>query len=489
MTEANDAKPDVTPRMRVVYNVYWIISIIVLLLFAVFFASLGTISFKAASSMVLLCAFAAKYFFKSRKEPVSQNLKRSVWAVGLCFGLSLSVPLLLSWKTSHDCESLETPADAQIKACTSMLEHRTGPSRLGPLANRGVALSRTGQQEAALKDLNEAFHINPNHVGVLVDRANAYRLGGHDSEALTDLNHAILIDPASAEARIVRALVYVSQKNYGNAELDASRVLEVTPGNAAAYLTRGVARDGLHEYDDAIADFDAGAAIAAKTGDNETRAALIAARGDVFFAKGLDEKAIQDAADAIAADPDSHNGFALQASVLFSNGDYSKAAESLTQAMRIQPEIAEYAQARGQAELYGGQTQNALADFKKAVELLPTDPYNILWLHFARKVLGENDEIEFETNASKATSDKWPSPVLELFRGKSSAEEVAAAANAGELPQKIDQTCEAAFYIGKFYLLQGSRDAAKSSFEDAKAHCPKDFSEFGSTEAELRLFK
>jgi lipoprotein NlpI len=126
----------------------------------------------------------------------------------------------------------------------------------------------------------------------------------------------------------------------------------------------------------------------------------------------------------------------------------------------------------GAALIGQGKTEEAIAEYNTSIRLDPKNAYPVLWLYLARARSGPQiAAAELETNAKKLKQPDWPYPVVELFLGRRRPEATFAAAT------KSDDRCEAQFYIGEWRLLRGNRPAAIVALKAAAETCPQTFVE------------
>ena len=103
----------------------------------------------------------------------------------------------------------------------------------------------------------------------------------------------------------------------------------------------------------------------------------------------------------------------------------------------------------------------------------PTDPYRVIWLYLSRAKAGTDGKDELKTNAAALNLSNWPGPVIQLYLGQSTPEDVLRAAGSNS-----DQNCEYSFYVGEYRALRGERPEALALFRSASDACPKDFVEY-----------
>ena len=102
-----------------------------------------------------------------------------------------------------------------------------------------------------------------------------------------------------------------------------------------------------------------------------------------------------------------------------------------------------------------------------------TDLYSAIWLYLSRAKAGTDGKDELTTNAAALNLSNWPGPVIQLYLGQSTPEDVLRAAGSNS-----DQKCEYSFYVGEYRALRGERPEALALFRSASDACPKDFVEY-----------
>jgi hypothetical protein len=99
------------------------------------------------------------------------------------------------------------------------------------------------------------------------------------------------------------------------------------------------------------------------------------------------------------------------------------------------------------------------------------DQYPIIWLHLAHVHAGQDDRQEFESNSLPNLNRPWPSPILALYLGKTTVDDVYAKANLGNPGKLARQACEAHAYVGEWYLQNRDKESAKKAFKIASSFC------------------
>ena len=164
----------------------------------------------------------------------------------------------------------------------------------------------------------------------------------------------------------------------------------------------------------------------------------------------------------------------------FAKGDYQLAIQDYTEVIRLNPKAASALMNRGMANLYAGHFPEAQQDFSQNLELDQTDLYSAIWLYLSRAKSGTDGKDELKTNTAGLNLSKWPGPVIQLYLGQSTPEDVLRAAGSDS-----DQKCEYNFYVGEYRLLRSERPEALAIFRSARDGCPKDFIEYVPSLIEL----
>jgi tetratricopeptide (TPR) repeat protein len=172
----------------------------------------------------------------------------------------------LGQDTHEDMQKCQSGSpDARISSCTNLIQAgllttlETGlflPERRSVVYNnRGVAYTDKGDYERAIRDYNEAIHLNPTSVGTFYSRGYAYKKKGDYDRAIQDFNEALRLDPHFALAYYERGNSYIDKGEYDRAIQDFNQAILISP-SANFYNNRGVAQYRKGDYGRAIQDFD-----------------------------------------------------------------------------------------------------------------------------------------------------------------------------------------------------------------------------------------
>jgi lipoprotein NlpI len=379
-------------------------------------------------------------------------MRFSVLLAGLATSFAFSSPVLADSQSDLDqCKFVGeiSKADQGIAACDRIINDAkvTGPGRAVAFSNRCGWWWAKKDPDRALSDCKEAIRIDSAYAPAYLNRGNAYLNKADYEHAFADFNEAIRLDPKSAWAYSERGDVYRHNGDFGHALADFSEAIRLNPNYAIAYFFRGELYKHMGDFDHAMVDLNE----SIRFDPNYARAYLV--RGSLSYSMGNSPDALPDFDKAIRLDPD-------DASAYFNRG------------------VAYF--------LVGGRIADAQADFKKANQLNPQDPYAALWLDLTER---RNDvPSHLAETAKQVDKNVWPAPVIRQFLGELNAAQTIAAAADEDPKKRLAQTCEANFYSGEFALLnKKTKPEALRLLKLAAGDCPLGFIESTAAIAELIL--
>jgi lipoprotein NlpI len=321
--------------------------------------------------------------------------------------------------------------------------------------NDGIAAQSRGELDEAIRLYSEVIAVSGAPPAIVAraftNRGRIYWERGRYDDAITDSDSALHYQRDFAEALNVRGNAFREKGEYQRAIADYGDAIRFKPDYAEAFENRGNAYESDGSYDSAILDYES--AIRLKRDYYEVFNSL----GNARRYKARFDHEVQ----------------------------LDRAIAAYDEAIRLQPDYAEAFSNRGVAKLYCRSASSALDDFLTAARLAPDDPYNVIWLHIARSRLGQPDADELNNSAARIPPNKWPSPVIALFRCLETSAAVEAAAAVVDENTRRGQVCEAHFYIGIFELERGALERARYHFLKAVKGCPKGFVEYDAAHAEL----
>lgn len=267
---------------------------------------------------------------------------------------------------------------------------------------------------------------------------------------------------------------YLSKGNYAQAIEAYTKSIRLDPGSARTFYFRGIAYYRNHDDERAIQDYTEAIRLQPDYGE------AFRERGHLYAHKGDDAHAIQDYTQAVRIRPEDSYLLYDRAFAYERRSQYQAAITDLTEVIRRFPKAGDAYRNRGRMWLHSGNLPQAQQDFSRAVELYPSDPYNVIWLYLSRAraeahVLNGPAEEELAKNAAKLNLSKWPGPVVQLFLGKSSSEAVLQVASDSDPVKKRELECEANYYVAENYVLHRQRGLALERFHEAAKTCPKGY--------------
>ena len=122
------------------------------------------------------------------------------------------------------------------------------------------------QWDEAITEYSKAIELNPRLVEAYENRGMAYENGKDPDKAIIDYTKVVELDPSNAFNYVRRALVYYyAKQKYQETIVDCSAAIDLyskLPSSAynirdfsAAYHVRGLGREGMQDWNNAIADY------------------------------------------------------------------------------------------------------------------------------------------------------------------------------------------------------------------------------------------
>lgn len=333
------------------------------------------------------------------------DAKRAAEALEQVIELSSDEPaikaqaLLLRAGISEDAKQKLKDLDEAIEA---------NPTDVTVLRARSQVLQGQGKIKEALADLAAALEVEPDHVPTLLARVVLLIDLGRQDEAMPLLDRAVRLAPQSAVPLLHRAQVRGMKGDFKTALEDLEKAYTIDPGHVGVLLMRASVYQQLDEPEKALADVDR--ALELRPGLTPAirfRVSLLAGSGDFG-------EAITQLEELKETSPDDVN-VALQLA-LFYNAEKRprKSVEVYTQIIEEHPDNGLALEGRGDALLSIGKHGRAIADYEKALKLLPDDPSlfnNLSWVLSTSPIDNLRDgarSVELATKACELTDYKFP---------------------------------------------------------------------------------
>jgi tetratricopeptide (TPR) repeat protein/S1-C subfamily serine protease len=258
--------------------------------------------------------------------------------------------------------------------------------------SRGLAYSLLNKRQQAIDDLTQAIQLDPKNAQYYSHRGYAYSALKKYQQAITDFTKAIQLDPKNAQYYNARGLVYGSLEDYKKAIEDITEAIRLDPKDFSYYASRGIAYSGLKDYKQAISDLTEAIRLDPKNApytvqglrysefkDNKLRISsyntqlsiVYATRGDAYSKLKEYKQAIDDYTQAMKIDPENAEYYKNRGSAYVQLKEYKQAIDDYTQAIKIDDKNAIYYVGRGLAYFRLKDYKQAINDWTQAIKLDP----------------------------------------------------------------------------------------------------------------------
>lgn len=242
--------------------------------------------------------------------------------------------------------------------------------------------------------------------------------------------------------------------------------------NDFKYVTEGMNAEKKGHYHAAILLYTK--AINGEMSD-ESRSIAFVSRALAYLHQKNYDYSISDYTDAMRLDPKNAVYIFGRGIAYYDKGDYEMAIKDYSLVLEFDPNDSAFFYNRGVVYFFQEQFQNATDDFNTVVSL--EDPSNDqeihIWRYLAYARAGQDDTETLNTAAMALKDHTWPSPVMELFLGKLSPDDLELAIKNSGAKFKKDHQCETHAFLGEFALLKNDFNIAYAEFHKALDHCPE----------------
>jgi lipoprotein NlpI/transglutaminase-like putative cysteine protease len=218
-----------------------------------------------------------------------------------------------------------------------------------------------------------------------------------------------------------------------------------TPLRAQALTARGIAYDNLGQPEKAVADFNEALNAAPVSKDVETAAAVNA------LARNDPARAVELADRVLAADPKDFEALLIRAKARYAAKEYSLARQDLQEILKDRSAIR-----RG---------------------------YPLILLYLTARRMGSDGKDVLAQYAPGDLPREWPRPLIDWANGRIDADSAVQSAKTGTPAN--ERLCEAYFYLGEGYLVDGDIRRAREYFQKSIDQGVTEFYEDGAARGEL----
>lgn len=352
--------------------------------------------------------------------------------------------------------------------------------------NAGIAAETNENHADAVKLMTQALsapdlpdHLRPTALQV---RAEAYIGIKRYELAIDDFTAALALRPQNYDLLIERGSVYGEEKKFDLARGDFATAIRLRPELEQAYVSHAAANLAQEKYDDAIKDYTDAIQISPDDVD------LVLLRAEANRLASRFDKAMTDYDAAIRNASRYSTAYSLRAFAHLESGDLRGAVSDYDEALDIDPNDPELQEAAGFAQWDYGDYRAAARQFAKSLVDPKRAPFSTLWLHLATIKRGNRDD-DLATRAAKLDLKAWPGPLVSLYAGMASEDQVFDAAKQGDEDVQKDHLCEANFFVGEWHLERKEDAAARTFLQTSASSCPRGLPESYAARAEYGKLK
>jgi tetratricopeptide (TPR) repeat protein len=310
------------------------------------------------------------------------------------------------------------PAEAEALAQQTLQHHPNEPNILRLL---GVALTRQGKFEEALKHLSTSVKIIPE----LAEGHEQYGLAlaalGRLDEAEESLQTALRLDPNSESVHSKLTRLQVMQGKEEESRKTRKRMFELNPHRQKIQDAMKLQVDGKHdEARQLVKD------VLREDPDNINALNLM---GNICMAKEAFNDAEAFLRKVVGLAPDFAVAWSVLSASLKEQGNFEGAVEALEKALSLEPGNADWHSTLGNQYMVWGKEERALASFERALAIRPDHANALHSKGHVLKTMGDlDDAIRAYRASARARPDLgeiyWSLANLKTFRFDSDQVEI-----------------------------------------------------------------
>lgn len=374
------------------------------------------------------------------------------------------------------------------------------PDLLQAYHARAICHARLSRFDQALADFNATVRLKPDYAAGHEGRGAMHRQKGNLDAALADWDTAIRLDPARSYARRWRAEVLRERDDVDRALVEYDGLIARGANDRAARMGRAALLRDKGDHDGALAEYGIVQSLGSETGaggDEATRAffervATLRERGEI-------EAALTEAEKGIARWPEVATGYHERALIALFHTD-KPAAAAADFAVALEKG---YQYRRAMLLWAAGGEALGIAVTDHGWKLAPDTPFVpgiyhlVIQGHLARVRAGTADPNKLVKDVEWLGGEllpglfrevnffAWPGPLLKLFLGTMTPDEVRAAALAPGRDAR-HRACAADFHLAMYHQEKRQDADARRLLQAAADGCPVWAAERGFARAELK---
>ena len=360
--------------------------------------------------------------------------------------------------------------------------------------------------------------INPNDEAALNNRGSTWFAKREYDRAIEDYSDSLAINPDNGQIYHNRSLILLEQGKYDLSIKDSSEAIRINPENYYAYINRGSAHFGIGEIDSALSDYTKAISINPDSSDAYFN------RSIVWLEKQELPHALHDSREAIRLNPNNPGLYLHRSQLYIAIGDEKRAARDHKKAEKLagevipgpgtgkhsttetEPEITDQSEQettdisaspdavnrikllekRGWTHFFNANYESALSDFQAIAKISPDNIYSQLWLFITSGHGGTSPFDAVSHDIDPKLLDQWPGVLLQFYLGEKSEAQILEKYANDPIQSRLEKSCEASYYIGEYYLINGQVDRALVYFKKAIATGLSEFLSFRNSKSHIK---
>jgi len=204
--------------------------------------------------------------------------------------------------------------------------------------------------------------------------------------------------------------------------------------------------------------------------------------------KGLYNQALRELSQAVEIEPNLADAWFARGWANEKSGKELSAIGDYARAIAAKPDHAFALFSRGYLNLYVGNPRSAVTDFVRTQGVTQDRSlrlYSHLWLYLSRLRSDQDALARLSEDAAHEDLTAWPGPLVSHFLGQTEEGRVLAAIKNGEDKDSVERRCTGYFFLGISALNKGDKKRARSYFEKTLATGAVQFRQYDAAQREL----
>lgn len=263
-----------------------------------------------------------------------------------------------------------------------------------------------------LDELNESIRVDPKNGKGYFNRGYFFTKAECNELALEDLNKAMAKGWKTYDAYKLRGEIHSTLNNVPEALADFTRANEMLPNNRSVLTQRGLVLMNLGKYDAALADLNKVIGSKGCVSDNKFAYSV---RASLYMKLKQNDKALADFDAMLKTFSDSDGIRQRRLDLEVAMGRFKQAEEDANYLIKDNPEDATIYKVRGDVSIKLKNTDKAIADYSKAIELEPSFVKAYEARANAYLAAGKTEMAVKDRDSIKAIKEKKPEALPRLL--------------------------------------------------------------------------